>query len=62
MLEEYKDILTVKELCEILKIGKNSAYKLLKNNDVKSTIICNAYKIPKKYLIDFIMNHTKIGA
>ena len=26
MLEEYRDLLTVEDLCEILMIGKNSAY------------------------------------
>ena len=29
MLEEYRDLLTVEDLCEILMIGKNSAYTLL---------------------------------
>lgn len=29
MLDEYRDIISIEELCEILIIGKNSAYKLL---------------------------------
>lgn len=30
LLEEYKDVINIKDLCEILNIGKNTAYKLLK--------------------------------
>ena len=28
LLEEYKDVINIKDLCEILNIGKNTAYKL----------------------------------
>ena len=48
MLNKYNDILTVEELCEVLRIGKNTAYKLLKNGEIKSIKIGKVYKIPKK--------------
>ena len=38
MLEEYKDILTVKEVKEILGYKSNTTlYKILKNGDIKLT-------------------------
>lgn len=54
MLNKYKDILSVKELCEILGIGKNTAYRLLKNGEIKSIRIGNKYKIPKEYLLEYL--------
>ena len=54
MLNKYKDILTVKDLCEILGIGKNTAYRLLKNGEIKSIRIGNKYKIPKEYLLEYL--------
>ena len=48
MLNKYNDILTVEELCEVLRIGKNTAYKLLKSGEIKSIKIGKVYKIPKK--------------
>ena len=47
MLEEYKDVINVKDLCEILNIGKNTAYKLLKNNDIPNRRLGKKYIIPK---------------
>jgi len=54
MLKNYKDILTVKELCEILGIGKNTAYRILKSGEIKSVRIGKVYKIPKKYLKEYL--------
>jgi len=35
MLEKYKDVLTVKDVCEILMIGRNTVYELLGNGSLK---------------------------
>ena len=36
MLNKYPDVLNVKQLCEVLDIGKNTAYKLLKSGNIKA--------------------------
>ena len=54
MLENYPDILIFDELVEILRIGENSAYKLLKDKQIYSKKIGREYKIPKLCVIDFI--------
>lgn len=54
IFSNYKDILDVGELCSALNIGKNTAYKMLKNGIIKSFIIGGKYKIPKLYLIEFV--------
>ena len=53
MLNRYNDILTVEELCEVLKIGKNTAYTLLKSGEIKSVKIGRVYKIPKKNVVKY---------
>ncbi len=54
MFSNYKDVLTVKETCTALKIGKNSLYKLLKIGTIKYIKVGRKYLIPKVYLIDYI--------
>lgn len=54
MFDTYPDILSVEQLCEVLNIGKNTAYKLLQNKDIKSVRIGKIYKIPKKYVKKYI--------
>ena len=36
MLENYNETITIDDLCEILHIGKNKAYELLKWGFIKS--------------------------
>ena len=54
MLEEYKDVINVKDLREILNIGKNTAYKLLKNNDIPNRRLGKKYIIPKFGVIEYL--------
>ena len=35
MLNEYSEILTVEDVMEILNIGKNAAYDLFRNGEIK---------------------------
>ena len=53
MFEKFNDILDIDELCEALHIGKNTAYQLLKTNQIKYRRIGKIYKIPKKNLIEY---------
>ena len=57
MFNSYPDVLSVKQLCEILDIGKNTAYRLLQSGDIKSIKIGKVYKIPKKYLKQYISKY-----
>ena len=54
MLNKYPDVLNVKQLCEVLDIGKNTAYKLLKNREIKALRIGAVYKIPKREVIKYL--------
>lgn len=47
MLDRYNDVLTITDLCEILMIGRNRAYELLKNGELRGFQLGRTWKIPK---------------
>ncbi len=60
MLEQYDDVISVKELCEILRIGRNRAYELLQTKQIKGFQIGRPWKIPKSAVEEFLMNASKL--
>ena len=58
MFENYSDIVSVMDLCKMLKIGKNAAYELIKNKQIKSVHIGKAIRIPKKAIIEFVCSQS----
>ena len=54
MLEQYKDVLTIKDLKEILPIGTNNIYKLINTNTIKHIRVGNRILIPKVNLINYL--------
>lgn len=46
--------MSVKELCKVLCIGKNTAYRLLQSGALKSVRIGKVYKISKDFVIDYL--------
>ena len=57
----YPDLLSTDQLQEILNIGKNTVYNLLKKGSIKSIKVGRNYKIPKPYIFDFIQAVSDIG-
>lgn len=47
-LNDYGDVLSVKDVQKILGIGRNAVYTMLKNGTLKSKRIGIKYIIPKK--------------
>ena len=56
ILSSYQDILKFDELVEILNVGVNTTYELLRNKKIYSKKIGREYKIPKLCVIDYIYN------
>lgn len=56
ILEAYQDILIFDELVDILNIGVNTTYSLLKNKKIYSKKIGREYKIPKICVVDYLYN------
>ena len=49
-----QDILTVREMMDMLAIGKNTAYKLIHEGKVSSFRLGNSYKILRKSVEEYI--------
>ena len=54
MLEQYGEVLSVEDVCSILRIGKNLAYKWLQTNEIPNKKVRRKYIIPKQGLIDYL--------
>lgn len=57
ILCDYPAMLTVDDLREILNIGRNRVYQLLKEEQIRSLTIRGKYRIPKIFLTEYIMNN-----
>ena len=55
MLEEYPDVLTVEEACEILRVGDNAIYSLLNTGAVKGYRNGRVWRIPKLAVQEYIL-------
>lgn len=52
--ENFSDLLTVEDLQVALGVGRNVAYDLIHNGNIKSLKIGRSIRIPKQYLMDFV--------
>lgn len=51
---EYPDVLTAKQLGEILDICEKSALKLVTEHQIQSIQVGRLYRIPKLYLLEYL--------
>lgn len=51
------DVLTVSELQKTLRIGRSTAYHLIKSKEIRSVRIGKNIRIPKKFVIEFLNDH-----
>lgn len=54
MLDQYEAIITIEELQEILNIGRNTAYTLLKNGAIPALRVGKKWKIPKDAVVYYL--------
>ena len=52
--EEKSNILTVKELSKLLRIGLNGAYRLVRDGTIKSVKVGRQYRIPLKAVEEYL--------
>lgn len=53
--DTYSDMITIEDLCEMLAIGKNTAYSLLRTNQIKAFKIGRIWKIPRESVSEFVI-------
>ncbi|GBG56069.1 excisionase [Sporomusaceae bacterium FL31] len=61
MYEQYSDIVTVEDFCEMLSIGKNTAYQLLSSGQVKAFRYNRVWKIPKQGVIEYVLQQSNLA-
>lgn len=54
MLNHYPDVLTVNQVAEILGIGRNAAYQLVRSHEIGSKRIGKSIRVPKLCLVDYL--------
>lgn len=57
---EITDLITVDELCELLFIGKNAAYRLLNSGEVKAFRIGRVWKISREAVYEYIRRKSNL--
>lgn len=61
MFDEYNDLISVEELSSILSIGRNAAYALLRNKQIKAFRIGNRWKIPRSSIELYILKRSGLS-
>ena len=56
MLNDYPDVLSVKQVMEVLHVSKKSVYELLHNKEIKSKKVGRKYIIPKICVQNFLLS------
>ena len=56
MFTSYPDLVDITQLKEMLGIGINLAYKLVRNQTIPSLKFGREYKIPKRNIIYYLTN------
>lgn len=54
VFSDYPDVVSVGDLCRMLKISSVTAYKLLKEQQIESLRIGHVYKIPKLNVLKYL--------
>ena len=55
LFNTYPDVVSIDEIQQMLRIGKNAVYELLKTQKLKSIKVGKKYVVPKKFVIDFLL-------
>lgn len=55
MLANYPDVMDVEQMSRALNISTKTAYRLLKEGDIKGFKVGRAYKVPKVRVIEFLL-------
>ena len=61
MLNQYGDVMSILDLCEVLGIGRNRAYELLSSDIIHGFRIGRTWKIPKIAVEDFLRKQAQIN-
>lgn len=56
LFADYPDVLNIEQVRTALNIGKNAAYDLIRNRQLRYFKVGTSIRIPKQCLIDFVID------
>lgn len=59
MFRQYPDVIDVHTIQKILGISRHHAYTLITSGQIKGRKVGKSYKIPKVYVIDFLLQNNE---
>jgi len=54
MLDRYKEVLDIKDICEVLRVGRVKAYQLLNEGKIPYKRIGRHYRVRKEAVIEYL--------
>lgn len=54
--DNYSDMISIDDLCEMLTIGRNTAYHLLKTDQIHAFKIGRIWKIPRESVSEYVLS------
>ena len=57
-ITDLPDVLTTEDIMRILRISKNSAYRLLKERVIKSVKVLDSYRVRKEDLLNYLKSNS----
>jgi len=60
MFNEYGDLINLSELCEILTIGRNTAYSLLNTGLIKGFKCGRTWRVPKEAVEAYVRLQSRL--
>ena len=55
MFNNYEEMITIDDVCDMLSIGRNAAYRLLLAKQIKAFRIGRVWKIPRISVEEYIL-------
>ncbi|WP_424768323.1 helix-turn-helix domain-containing protein [Paenibacillus sp. sgz302251] len=60
MLQDFPEVITVEGLMEILLIGRNTAYRLIRSGEINAIKIGHTYRIPILSVKEYILRSAQM--
>ena len=60
MFEDYGPVLSVKDVCDALMVGKRTVYDLISSHKISAFRTGNTWKITKESLTDYILRESSL--
>lgn len=60
MFESYEDILTIRDVADILKVGTTQVYKIVRSGELKAFKEGKDWKISKPALVEYVAQRSRL--